>query len=111
MAAADQRNPEAVRREIEFERERLASAVDSLRTAAKSSVSVPVVAAVALGAGFVLSGGIGATARLVFRRRREATRRARVGRFEVLDRDTDRRVIERPAVRPAAGGPPALPAA
>jgi hypothetical protein len=87
MAAANQRNPEAVRRDIEFERERLASAVDSLRTAAKGSVRPPVVAAVALGAGFVLSGGIGATARLIFRRRREGTKKARVGRFELVDRD------------------------
>jgi hypothetical protein len=87
MAAADQRNPETVRREIEFERERLALAVDSLRDAAKLRINVPVVAAAALGAGFVLAGGIGATARLIFRRGREGSEKARVGRFTLVDRD------------------------
>lgn len=87
MAGADHRNPESVRREIEFERERLAHAVDSLRNAAKIRVNVPVVAAAALGAGFVLAGGIGATARLIFRRGREGSTKARVGRFTLVDRD------------------------
>jgi hypothetical protein len=71
MAKADGQSPESVRREIEFERERLASAVDSLRAAAKLNVNVPLIAAGALGAGFVLAGGIGATVRLIFRRGRE----------------------------------------
>ncbi len=57
MASAEQRKPEAVRREIESERERLAQAVDSLRDAAKIRVSPPVLAAAALGAGFVPEAG------------------------------------------------------
>lgn len=74
MAEAERQTPESVRREIEFERERLAHAVDSLRDAAKTSVNVPVFAAAAFGAGFFLAGGIGATVRLVFRRGREHPR-------------------------------------
>ena len=71
MARADRQTPESVRREIEFERERLARSVDSLRDAAKIKVNPVVLGAAALGAGFVLAGGIGATFRLMFRRGRE----------------------------------------
>ena len=74
MAEAERQSPESVRREIEFERERLATAVDSLRDAAKVTVNVPVVAAAAFGVGFFLAGGIGATVRLIFRRGREHPR-------------------------------------
>jgi hypothetical protein len=74
MAEAEGQTPEAVRRQIEFERERLAESVDSLRNAAKMSVNVPALAAAAFGAGFFLAGGIGATARLIFRRGREHPR-------------------------------------
>lgn len=88
MAEADrQREPEAVKREIEFEREGLAQAVDSLRDAAKIRVKPAVLAGGALGAGFVLAGGIGATMRLLFRRGREGNERASVGRFRLIDRD------------------------
>ena len=72
MAEPEPQTPESVRREIELEREQLAGAVDSLRTAA--SVKVPVLAAAAFGAGFFLAGGIGATVRLMFRRGREHPR-------------------------------------
>jgi hypothetical protein len=73
------RTDEDVRREIEAERERLAQAVESLRegvgeatdVAGKLKSKLPLVAAGALSAGFVLAGGIGATARLIFRRGRE----------------------------------------
>jgi hypothetical protein len=73
------RTDEDVRREIEAERERLAQAVGSLRdgvgeatdVAGKLKSKLPLVAAGALAAGFVLAGGIGATARLIFRRGRE----------------------------------------
>jgi hypothetical protein len=73
------RTDEDVRREIDAERERLAHAVESLRTgvgeatnvAAKLERRLPLVAAGALGAGFALAGGVGATARLLFRRGRE----------------------------------------
>jgi len=88
---SDGRSAEEVRREIETEREQLAHAVDELRTemgeaanvTAKLRAKLPVVAVGALGAGFVVAGGIGATMRLVFRRGREGTERARLGRFTI----------------------------
>jgi hypothetical protein len=90
MAAADTRTPEQVRGEIEREREQLATAVDQLRDAADLSAIVraklPVVALGALGAGFVVAGGVGATMRLVFRRGREGETRAQAGRFRLVDR-------------------------
>jgi hypothetical protein len=88
---ADGRTPEQIRRQIESERERLATAVDSLRdgmdVSAKLRKNLPIVAGAALAAGFVLAGGIGATVRLVFRKGREGTTKARVGRFTLVDRD------------------------
>jgi hypothetical protein len=68
MAPVEERTLEHVRREIGMEREELASAVGSLRGELRSKL--PVAAAAALGAGFVMSGGIGATFRLLFRRGR-----------------------------------------
>jgi len=41
----------------------------------------------ALGAGFVVSGGIGATMRLLMRRGREGKTKARFGPFSLVDRD------------------------
>lgn len=95
MADADSRTPEQVRRDIEAEREELARAVESLRTGfgevtnvtAKLRERLPVVAAGALGAGFVVAGGIGATLRLIARRGREGRTRAKVGPFSLVDRD------------------------
>ncbi|HEV2712540.1 MAG TPA: hypothetical protein VGU26_05540 [Gaiellaceae bacterium] len=95
MAAGNSRTTEEVRRELESERERLAQAVDSLRAEVKDATNVgaklrgnlPVVAAGALGAGFLLAGGIGATMRLLFRRGREGKEKARFGRFSFVDRD------------------------
>jgi ornithine cyclodeaminase/alanine dehydrogenase-like protein (mu-crystallin family) len=95
MAARNDRSTEDVRRELESERERLAQAVDSLRAEVKDATNVsarlrgnlPVVAAGALGAGFLLAGGIGATMRLMFRRGREGKEKARFGRFSFVDRD------------------------
>lgn len=84
---ADGRSPEELRRQIESERERLADAVDSLRAGMSLRKKLPVVAGVALAAGFVVAGGIGATVRLVFRKGREGTTKARVGRFSLVDRD------------------------
>jgi hypothetical protein len=89
------RTTEQLRHEIEAEREQLAHAVEELRTemgeaanvTAKLRGNLPVVAIGALGAGFVLAGGIGATMRLVFRRGREGTEKARLGRFTIIDRD------------------------
>ena len=74
--AGNSRNAEQVRREIEDEREQLTGAVDSLRDGigeatnigAKLRAKLPVVAASALGIGFVVAGGIGATMRLLARR-------------------------------------------
>ena len=95
MAGGNNRTTEDVRLELESERERLAQAVDSLRSEVKEATDVraklrgnlPVVAAAALGAGFFLAGGIGATTRLLFRRGREGKEKARLGRFSFVDRD------------------------
>ena len=95
MAGGNNRTTEDVRLELESERERLAQAVDSLRSEVKEATDVraklrgnlPVVAAAALGAGFFLAGGVGATTRLLFRRGREGKEKARVGRFSFVDRD------------------------
>jgi Protein of unknown function (DUF3618) len=93
MAASEtgQRTPEQVRRDIESHREELAASVEELRAATnigtKLRAKLPAVAAGALGAGFLLAGGIGATMRLLARRGREGHEKARVGRFSLVDRD------------------------
>jgi hypothetical protein len=91
METADGRTTEQVRRDIEQERERLATAVDDLRDgigeAASLKGKLPVAAAAAAGAGFLLAGGVGATMRLLFRRGREGKEQARFGRFSLVDRD------------------------
>jgi hypothetical protein len=71
MARIEGRTADQVRREIHVEREQLAEALNSLRNEARLRARLPVAAAGALGAGFVLAGGIGATMRLLFRRGRE----------------------------------------
>jgi Protein of unknown function (DUF3618) len=85
------RSPEQIRREIETERERLAAAVDQLRDGASVTgvlrAKLPIFAAAALGAGFVLAGGVGATMRLLMRKSREGETKARLGRFRLVDRD------------------------
>ena len=91
----ERRTPERVRHEIENERDALARAVDALRASiddatdigGKLAANLPLAAGAALGAGFVLAGGIGATARLIFRRRREGYEWARLGRFVLSERD------------------------
>jgi hypothetical protein len=95
MAAGNTRTPEEIRRQIEAEREELATAVDTLRAeigeatniGAKLKAKLPAVAAGAVGAGFIVGGGIGATARLLARKSREGTEKARFGRFRLVDRD------------------------
>ena len=95
MATNNSRTLEQVRLEIEAEREQLADAVDHLRSEidevtdvrAKLRAHLPIVAATALGAGFFFAGGIGATMRLLARRGREGTTKARFGRFSFVDRD------------------------
>jgi hypothetical protein len=95
MTTRNGRSAAQVRNDIEAERERLATAVDDLRAGlgdatnigAKLKDKLPVATVAALGAGFVLAGGIGATMRLLMRRGREGKTKARVGRFRVVDRD------------------------
>jgi hypothetical protein len=94
-AARNSRTIDDVRRDLELERDQLATAAESLRESvgeatnvgAKLRAKLPLVAVSALGAGFVLAGGVGATARLVFRRGREGETKAKVGRFRLVDRD------------------------
>lgn len=91
MDGANGRTPEQIRLDIEAERDRLANAVDGLRAGmdvnAQLKGKVPLAAAAALGLGFVVSGGIGATMRLLMRRSREGSTKARFGPFSLVDRD------------------------
>lgn len=95
MAGPNGRSPEEVRRDISRERDQLASAVEDLREglgkatdiAGKLKARLPAVAAGALAGGFVLAGGVGATMRLLARRSREGSERAKLGRFVVVERD------------------------
>ena len=94
MAATNNRTTADVRREIATERDQLADAVEDLRAGLGEATDIrgklrghlPVVAAGALGAGFVVAGGIGATMRLLFRRGREGEEKARFGPFAFIDR-------------------------
>ena len=89
------RSVEDVRRDLEQERDQLATAADSLRDSIGEATDVtgklrsklPAVAAGALFAGFVVAGGVGATARLVFRRGREGSTKARLGRLRIVGDD------------------------
>ena len=95
MAGRNSRTVADVRRDIETEREQLADAAESLRESigeatdirGKLRANLPAAAIGALGVGFVLAGGVGATARLIFRRGREGETKAKVGRFRLVDRD------------------------
>ena len=95
MAGSNSRTVADVQREIETEREQLADAAESLRESideatdvrAKLRANLPAAAIGALGMGFLLAGGAGATARLIFRRGREGERKAQLGRFRLVDRD------------------------
>ena len=85
---------EQLRKEIDAEREQLASAVDELRGSIAQAADVggklrsklPLVAGAAASAGFVLAGGVGATARYFARRGREGHERARVGKLSLFHR-------------------------
>jgi hypothetical protein len=89
------RTLEDVRRDLESEREQLADAAESLRESvgkatdisARLRSNLPAVAAGALAVGFLVAGGVGATARLIFRRGREGETKAKLGRFRLVDRD------------------------
>jgi hypothetical protein len=73
---AETRSTEAVRREIALERDELTHAVEHLRTELSGTFDLPrklgsnltVAAPAAFAAGFVVSGGIGATMRYLARR-------------------------------------------
>jgi hypothetical protein len=94
MAGSNGRTLEAVRAEIRAEREKLADAVEDLReglgdvtdVSGKLRSKLPVAAAGALGAGFFLAGGVGATMRLLFRRGREGDVAVKTKRFTLVDR-------------------------
>ena len=93
--AADGRTPDQVRRDIGAERDELARALEQLREGfgqatdirEKLRTRLPIAAAGAVGAGFVLAGGIGATMRYLARRSRRGRTRARLGHFSLVDRD------------------------
>jgi hypothetical protein len=95
MAGSNSRTVADLRREIETEREQLADAAETLRESigeatdirGKLRANLPAAAVGALGVGFLLAGGVGATARLVFRRGREGETKAKVGRFRLVDRN------------------------
>jgi hypothetical protein len=95
MATRNGRTEQQVRRDIEAERDQLAGAVEDLRgglaevtdIGARLRAKLPVVAVGALGAGFMLAGGVGATMRLLARRSREGTTKAKFGPFSLVDRD------------------------
>jgi hypothetical protein len=90
MAGADGRSTDDVRRDIATERKQLAGAVEDLRAGIGEATSLrgklPLIAASALGAGFVLAGGVGATMRFVARRGREGRERVKLGRFSLVDK-------------------------
>src|SRR3954451_16820384 len=90
MAESNGRTTEQVRRDIEAERDRLADAVDDLRSGMDVNKQLkgklPVAAAAGLGVGFVVSRGIRAATRLVRRRGGEGRKNPRFGRFSLVDR-------------------------
>jgi hypothetical protein len=95
MAGSNSRTVAELQREIETEREHLADAAETLRESigeatdirGKLRANLPAAAVGALGIGFLLAGGVGATARLIFRRGREGETKAKVGRFRLVDRN------------------------
>jgi hypothetical protein len=90
MAVNEPESPQAdaVRLELVREREQLVDAVDELRRRADVNAMVrsklPLVLAGSLAAGFVLTGGIGATMRLIFRHGREGRTVWRAGRYTLV---------------------------
>jgi len=86
VAAAD---TETIRREVAAEREQLAEAVNQLRRSgdltAQAREKLPLLLVGAFVVGFVFSGGIGATMRLLFRRGREGQTAVRLGHFALVE--------------------------
>jgi hypothetical protein len=79
-----------VLRELEVEREHLVEDVEELRRgadlAATLRANLPLAVLATFAVGFVLAGGIGAAARLGFRRSREGRAAARVGPYALVYR-------------------------
>jgi hypothetical protein len=83
-----------VRSDLARERDQLAGAVEELRsevheiTDVKSKLrrNLPVATGVAVGVGFLLAGGIGATMRFLARTSRESEQEARFGRWSLRRR-------------------------
>jgi hypothetical protein len=94
MSTGNRRTQERIRSEIEAERTELVGAVADLRrglgeatdVAARLRPRLPALAVGALGAGFVVAGGIGALVRLLARRGGADKPRPRFGRFRIVDR-------------------------
>ena len=95
MAADDTRTPADVQRELEAERDQLAGAAEKLRAqlgeatdiTGKLRANLPAAAMGAFAAGFFLAGGVGATAKLFFRRSRESETVITLGPFRLVERD------------------------
>jgi hypothetical protein len=95
MAADNTRTAADVQRELEAEREQLAGAAEALRAqlgeatdiTGKLRTNLPAVAIGVFAVGFFLAGGVGATAKLFFRRSREAETVATLGPFRLVERD------------------------
>lgn len=89
--SAPTRTPDDIRRDIAAQRESLAGAVNDLRSefdvTQRLRQNLPAATVGALVAGFILSGGIGATVRLLSRGGQEGTERARLGSYAVVERD------------------------
>ena len=93
--SSNNRTTADIRRDLEAEREQLATAAETLRETigeatditGKMRAKLPAVTAGAFAVGFLLAGGVGATARLIFRRGREGEEMAQVGRFRLVGRD------------------------
>lgn len=94
-AGTNARTVEVVRSELESERDQLAEAAEDLRESVGSATDItgrlranlPAVTAGVLALGFLVAGGVGATARLIFRRGREGETKATLGRFRLVGRD------------------------
>jgi hypothetical protein len=94
MATVEARTAEnhtELRRELARERQELVSAIEALRQSrpdVKNAVRarLPLTLAAAFVVGFVVAGGVGATARLAFRRGRERRTVASFGPFALVER-------------------------
>jgi hypothetical protein len=82
--------PSELRRELAAEREQLAESIERLRGSLDVGSTVrlrlPLALAGAFAVGFVLSGGVGATMRLLARRGREGHAKLQLGRLVLVER-------------------------